>query len=160
MSNKLSLQAKIIVSFAMFPYCIHIDINPPFSKPEFLHKIYPVMCLVPTWICNFTPVTFTRFQGCTDEGYQAHIRCSYLEIQAFWIKTLNNLMDIEHPIQNDPTLVLRNKIPPKITTTQFKFLPQVLTAEKQTLARAWKKPNQIINLTKNRTIQTMILNKM
>lgn len=42
----------------------------------------------------------------------------------------------------------------------FKILPQVLTAEKQTLARAWKNPHQSIHLTKNRIIQTMILNKI
>lgn len=64
------------------------------------------------------------------------------------------------PVQPNPTTALLNLKPDCLTHAQFKLFLYLLTAAKQTLAKAWKTPSLAITETKQRMNNDMIHPKM
>ena len=67
---------------------------------------------------------------------------------------------LNRKIQTDPKTALLNLKPSNLTSAQFKLIRQLLTAAKQTLAKAWKSPNLSVTEVLNRTNNAMTHAKM
>lgn len=63
-------------------------------------------------------------------------------------------------MQPNPTSVLLNLKPDSLSGTQIKFFLQLLTAAKQTLAKAWKFLSLVVAEAKHRVNRTMTHAKM
>lgn len=60
----------------------------------------------------------------------------------------------------DPAMALLNLKPEFLTHSQFNLLVQLFTAAKQTLAKAWRSPDLVINKAVNRMNNTMSYAKL
>lgn len=67
---------------------------------------------------------------------------------------LSTLFALSIPL--DPLIVLLNLKLTVLSHSQFKPLQQITTAEKQTIAKAWKSNNLVLNETKHRINQATV----
>lgn len=67
---------------------------------------------------------------------------------------------LELTLPPDPTHVLLNLRPESLTRKQFKLLTRLLTAAKQTMAKAWKALTLTVAETKHRLNHTLLCAKV
>lgn len=67
---------------------------------------------------------------------------------------------LEISISPDPALALLNLKPPELTRTQFQLLIHLITAAKQTIAKAWKTQSLVVAEAKHRINRALIFAKM
>ena len=101
------------------------------------------------------------FRGCSDTGTYHHIWWSCPKALTFWTEIFNIASILtKKKIPLDLKTALLNLKPDNITHMHFKLLSQLFTAEKQTLAKAWKSPNLIVNEVKEIMNNSMTYAKM
>lgn len=114
---------------------------------ETSYKVLMRWYLVPAKIAKYVPNYSAQcFRDCSEPGTLFHIWWSCPKAQTFWkeiFEIASNLFDRIIPF--DPAIALINLKPLNLTYVQFNLLVQLFTAAKQTLARAWKTSNLIIN---------------
>lgn len=82
-------------------------------------------------------------------------------MRQFWAEILRMASTlVNHFLDPDLALTLLNHCAFNFTRALLKLLLQVMTASKQTIARAWKTPTLCTLETKNRVTQAMIISKI
>ena len=132
------------------------------SAIETNYKVITRWYLVPARIAKYVQNYPEHcFRGCSSTGTYFHIWWSCPIAQSFWSEIFHiiNILS-EKKISLDPKTALLNLKPDNLSLTQFKLIIQLLTAAKQTLAKAWKSPNLPLNEVVNRMNNAMIHAKM
>lgn len=137
------------------------------SSPNILaletnYKVLTRWYLVPARVAKYSPNTSALcFRGCPEIGTHLHIWWTCPVIQTFWKEVFVIASKIfKKIIQPDPYLTLLNLKPEWLTLSQFKLMIQLITAAKQTVAKAWKSPTLVLAETIHRMNNTMSHAKM
>lgn len=97
------------------------------------------------------------FRGCGQVGMHAHIWWTCQLVQQFWTAIFcmaSTLLKV--PLDPNLFLVLLNHGTLDCARTRLCLLLQLMTAAKQTIAKAWKFPKLYVLEVKNRITQAMI----
>lgn len=126
--------------------------SPNILAVETNYKVLTRWYLVPSRLAKFAPTQAAQcFRGCSDPGTHMHIWWSCPTVQTFWGKIFEIASRMfELKLQPDPVIALLNLKPDCLTHNQFKLFTQLLTAAKQTIAKAWRSANLEIPETKHR----------
>ena len=126
------------------------------------YKVLSRWYLVPTRVAKFSQ-TYSDlcFRECLDKGTYFHTWWSCPKVHEFWLEIFKLIKVLTNKtIPMDPKIALLNFKPDGISHARFTLTRQLLTAAKQTIAKAWKSPNVNLNETINRMNTAMIYAKI
>ena len=125
-------------------------------------KVLSRWYLVPSRVAKFSSnYSELCFRDCANRGTYFHTWWLCPIVQKFWseiFKIINVLTNKTIPM--DPKTALLNLKPVNVPHVHFTLTNQLLTAAKQTIAKAWKSPNLHLNEVINRMNVAMVYAKM